>query len=172
MEKGPELQTLIHEASHYGLDQLVEELESEHWHSQHESGSEEDCESCSSQSVLSESGHLREDGARCGWIKISAAQFLDLINRPLANSQPGLTLNACDLRGLDLYGVDLRRASLHRCNLAGVDLRFAKLDDACLVECCLRDANLTGSYSLLLGSLPSAEFYPYTMQEPRCAEQI
>lgn len=70
------------------------------------------------------------------------AQFLDLVNRP---PHGGLKFNGCDLRGFDFHAMHLRRANFHRCDLTGVDLRHAKLNGACLVECCLRDANLSGA---------------------------
>jgi hypothetical protein len=116
--------TLMLEASHYGLDQLVQELELE----EQAEGEQERAK-------------RKKENNPFGCIKITSEQYLDLINRP---PHLGLKLNGCDLRGFDFYGMDLRRANFHRCNLAGVDLRCAKLAEACFVECRLRDAKLSG----------------------------
>jgi hypothetical protein len=119
--------TLMLEAVHYGLDQLTSELELQA--AKHEEA----------QQKKKRRGKSRR---KVGWVKVTHAQFLDLVNRP---PHGGLKFNGCDLRGFDFHAMPLRRANFHRCDLTGVGLRHAKLHGACLVECCLRDANLSGA---------------------------
>lgn len=125
--------TLILEAVHYGLDQLTSELELQAKHEEEVDNEKQ------KQQKKKRRGKSRR---KVGWVKVTNAQFLDLVNRP---PHGGLKFNGCDLRGFDFHAMHLRRANFHRCDLTGVDLRHAKLNGACLVECCLRDANLSGA---------------------------